>query len=149
MAIKSSTGLRNKVLDTGPLRTVLANGFIKIYSGTVPATADEAISGANTLLTTISVGGAGTGLTFATTAASGTIVKNAAETWQGTNAASGVATFYRHVTASDTGASSTSEARIQGTIGLAGTDMVLSSTTLAAGAVQTIDYYAINLPLTA
>lgn len=149
MAIKASTGLRNKLLDTNPLRTALASGFIKIYSGTVPASADEAISGGNTLLCTISVNSAGTGLTFEAAAVNGTIVKNASEVWSGTNVATGTATFYRHVTASDTGALSTSESRIQGEVGLAGTDMVLSSTSLTSGATQTIDYYAINLPLSA
>ena len=46
-------GLRNYMLDTGSMKTALALGFINIYSGTVPATADAALTG--TLLTTISV----------------------------------------------------------------------------------------------
>jgi UDP-N-acetylglucosamine enolpyruvyl transferase len=146
MALKISTGLRNKMLDNNSLKTTLAGGFLKLYSGTVPADADAAISGGNTLLCTVSVNSTGTGLTFATSASNGTIVKNASEVWSGINAASGTATFYRHVTASDTGVLSTTEARIQGTIGLAGTDMVLSNTTLASGATQTVDYYAVNMP---
>lgn len=126
MTVKASTGLRNKVLDTSPLKTVLASGFIKIYSGPEPADADAAIAGGNTLLCTISVNSGGTGLTFAASAASGTIVKNASEVWSGNNVASGTATFYRFVTAADTGVLSTTEARLQGSIGLAAADMVFS-----------------------
>lgn len=146
MALKISTGLQNKLLDTNPLKSILAGGFLKIYSGTAPADANAAIGGGNTLLCTVSVNSTGTGLTFAAAASNGVILKNASEVWSGVNAASGTATFYRHVTASDTGALSTTEARIQGTIGLAGTDMVLSNTTLASGATQTIDYYAVAMP---
>lgn len=146
MSLKISTGLRNKMLDNNSLKATLAGGFVKIYSGTVPADADTAIAGGNTLLCTVSVNSTGTGVTFATAASNGVLLKNASEVWSGVNAASGTATFYRHVTASDTGASSTTEARIQGTIGLAGTDMVLTSTTLSSGATQTLDYYAVNLP---
>lgn len=146
MALKASTGLRNKLLGANPLSTVLANGFIKIYSGTPPATADAAIGGGNTLLSTISVGGVGTGLTFETPAVDGILSKNAAETWQGTNAASGTATFYRHVTATDTGTLSTTESRLQGAVALAGADMNLSSVNLVAAAVQSIDYYVVALP---
>lgn len=146
MALYLSTGMRNKMLDTNPLKSILASGFIKIYSGTVPADADTAIAGGNTLLCTISVSSTGTGLTFATSASSGVILKNASEVWSGVNAASGTASFYRHVTSADTGASSTTEARIQGAIGLAGAEMNLSSTSLTSGATQTVDYYAIALP---
>lgn len=146
MAIKISTGLRNGMLGTNPLKTILASGFVKIYSGPVPSDADAAIGGTNTLLCTISVNSSGTGLTFDTAAVNGVIVKNPAEVWSGNNVASGTATFYRHVTAADTGALSTTEPRIQGEIGLAGTDMVLSNVVLASGAPQNVDYYAIALP---
>jgi hypothetical protein len=94
----------------------------------------------------VSVNSGGTGVTFESAAADGTIVKESSEVWSGLNVASGTATFYRHVAPSDTGALSTTEARIQGTIGLAGTDMVLTNNVLANGATQTIDYYAVNLP---
>lgn len=146
MSLKASTGLRNKLLDTNPLKAILASGFIKIYAGAVPSDADAAIAGGNTLLTTISVNSTGTGLTFAAAAADGTILKNASEVWSGLNVASGTASFYRFVSSADTGVLSTTEPRIQGTIGLAGTDMVLSNTTLVSGATQTVDYFAVNMP---
>jgi hypothetical protein len=35
MAIKTSTGLRNQMLDTNPLKTVFNLGFLKIYDSSV------------------------------------------------------------------------------------------------------------------
>jgi len=140
MALSFSTGLKNAILDGDSLKGTLALGFLKIYAGTVPATANDALSGA-TLLCTISVNSSGTGLSLGT-AASGAIQK-AAEVWSGVNAATGTATFYRFVTPSDTGASSTTEERIQGTVGLAGADLNLTSVSLTSGLTQEIDYFAI------
>ena len=143
MALKSSTGLRNKLLDTGSLKTTLALGSIKIYSGTPPASADDAIGGGNTLLCTITVNSGATGLSMAAAAVNGVLSKLTTDVWSGVNAASGTASFYRHVAAGDTGASSTTEARLQGLVAVAGAELNLSSVNLTAGATQTIDYYSV------
>lgn len=144
MAVKLSTGLRDKLMDTGSLKTIFAAGLIKIYSGAAPADADAAVTG--TLLCTISLTGTGTGINFDTSAVSGILSKAPAETWSGTNAATGVAAYYRHVAAGDTGALSTTQARIQGTVATVGADLNLSSTSLASGASQTVDYYSVTVP---
>lgn len=145
MTTKLSTGLRNDMLVTDGLRQLLAAGFVKIYAGTEPATADAALGGA-TLLCTISISGGGTGINLDTTAAAGVVAKAPGEAWSGTNVASGTASFFRHVTASDDGTLSTTQRRIQGSIGLAGSDLNLSSVTLTSGAPQNIDFYNIALP---
>lgn len=144
MSLKLSTGLRNKLLDTGSLKSIFAAGFIKIYSGSAPADADAAVTG--TLLCTISISGGGTGINFDTAAVGGVLSKLGSETWSGTNAATGTATHYRHVAAGDDGTLSTTQARIQGTVGVVGADMNLSSVSLVSGNPQTIDYYAMTLP---
>ena len=141
MANQSSTGLRNAMLATTSLAASLTGGSIKMYSGAPPASADAAASG--TLLCTLK--NAGVGLTFGAVA-DGVLPKEPAEVWSGVNAASGVATHYRHVAASDTGAESSTEARIQGVIGVAGADMNLTNVALVSGASQTLDFYTINLP---
>ena len=46
MALKASTGLRNAMMTTGSLKSRLDLGFIKIYAGTVPATADDTLGSA-------------------------------------------------------------------------------------------------------
>lgn len=145
MTLKVSTGLRNGVLVTGSLKSLLAAGFLKIYAGTEPATADAAL-GSATLLTTISISSGGTGINLDTTASGGVVTKAPSETWSGTNAATGTASFFRFVAPGDDGTLSTTQVRMQGTVGLAGADMNLSSVTLTSAATQTIDYFTVSLP---
>ena len=145
MAFQVSTGLRDYMLDTGSFKAAMDLGFLKIYEGAVPADADASL-GAAGLLCTLSVDGLGTGLTWETNAISGVLSKTTAETWQGTNTDSGTASFFRFVTASDTGASSTTEMRIQGTVGLVGAELNLSSVTLTVSAVQTVNNFNVALP---
>lgn len=143
MVAKISTGLRNAMLATGSLKGALDGGEIRIYAGTVPADADAAIGGA-TLLVTIKNGGSG--INFDSAAAAGVLVKAPAETWSGVNGASGTASFYRHVLSADTGTSSTTAPRIQGTCAVAGAEMNLTSVALTSGATQTLDFYSVALP---
>lgn len=148
MALNVSTGMRNQLLITNPLTTVLNLGFIKIYDGVPPGDADAALgsAGTNNLLVTISVASGGTGLTFSATAVSGALAKNSAETWSGLIGATGTATFYRHTAVGDTGASSTTEARLQGDIDVANAEMNLANTTLTSSNTQTISSYSVSLP---
>ena len=146
--MKVSTGFRNGILAAGgSVKTLLDGKVIRIYSGPVPTTADIEITGSNTLLVTITESGDGvTGLTFDTPAVSGVLSKNSAEVWQGTVATSGTATFFRMQTIADDGTTSTTAVRIQGTIGLVGEDMNISSTALVAAAIQSVDYFVIGAP---
>lgn len=144
MTMHISTGLRNYMLLTGAMKTALAAGFIKIYSGAVPADADAALTG--TLLCTISNNSTGTGINLDTVAVTGIILKLGSEVWSGVNAATATATYYRHVAVGDTGVLSTTQARIQGDIATSGQEMNLSSVALTNGATQTIDYYSVALP---
>jgi hypothetical protein len=149
MALLQSTGLCNKVLDTGSLKSVLADGFIHVYSSTlanIPATADEAINPANhTLLLTVYGDGISAGLNLGT-AAGRAIGKAAGETWAGTVLATGNAVFFRHVGSADTGAASTTEPRLQGRVGVAGAELNISSLALTAGDTRTVNYANIVMP---
>lgn len=146
MTLKASTALRNKLLDTNPFRTIFNLGFIKIYDGPVPASADAALDAANHLLDTISNNGGGTGLTFASAASGGAITKTLAETWSGVAIASGTATFYRLVTPTDTGALSTTEARLQGSVGTSGADLNMTTVSLNSSTSYAVDAYSVALP---
>lgn len=143
MAFQLSTGLRNAMLGTGSLSSIMNLGFIFLYAGTVPANADAALTG--TQVTKISNNSTATGLTLDTPAA-GSIPKKASEVWSGVNGSSATVTHFRWVAAGDTGALSTTEPRIQGLIGTVGSDMNLSSVSLTASATQTIDTFAWTLP---
>lgn len=142
--MKLSTGLRNQLLDTNSLDAIFAAGFIDIYTGAEPASADDAATG--TKLCRISIASGGTGINFAAAAASGSLSKASGEVWSGTNLATGTAGYFRHVAAGDDATSSTTQARIQGSVGTSGADLNLSSVSLTSAATQTIDYYSVSLP---
>lgn len=144
MSLKLSTGLRNKLMDTGSLKATMALGFLDIYSGAAPADADAAATGVK--LCRISVSAGATGLSFDTSAVAGIISKPSGVVWSGTNLATGSASYYRHVAAGDDATLSTTQARIQGTVATVGADLNLSSTSLTSGASQAIDYYSVTIP---
>ena len=155
MAFKISTGLANHIMATDDVASGLNGGVIKIYGAAtsqvdadalVPATANAAI-GAALLLVTISNNGAGTGITMDSTPVSGVLYKATGETWLGTVVASGYPSFYRYSAIADAGASSTTEKRVQGSVGVLGTDLVLGSGYLTIANEQRIDSYAIGIPL--
>ena len=145
---KISTGLRNHLLTGDDLAAALNGGVIRMYSGTEPATADAAI-GAASLMVTISNNGAGTGINFETTPANGILSKATAEVWLGTLVASGNYSFYRFSALADAGAESTTEKRVQGTIGILNQDLLVSSVSKTIGDEQRIDSYAIGMPASA
>jgi len=120
-------------------------GVIKVYAGTEPADADASI-GAATLLVTISNNDTGTGINFDATPTSGVLVKAPAEVWSGTCAASGTATFYRFVSLADDGTSSTTFKRMQGTVGVVGADLLVSSTAFVSANLRQINSFAAGMP---
>ena len=146
MTVKASSGLRDKLAVTGSLKATMDLGFIRIYSGITPNTADDAL-GAAVLLCIVSNNSTATGLTFATTTASaGVAQKTLAEVWSGVNVVSGTAAFYRQVAVGDDGTLSTTQARIQGAVGVSGAELNLSSTALVGGATQAVDFYNVAIP---
>ncbi len=148
MAIMSSTGTSVHLMVTGSAKEAFDLGFIKVYSGAAPASADAAATG--TLLWTISVSGDGTGLTFDATTVDRAMVKPTAATWGGATTA-GTAGYWRLVAAGDTGVLSTTEKRLQGTCGsTAGADLYMSNTTLTTDAAllaKTLAAFSVVLPL--
>lgn len=151
MALSFSTGLKNALLDTGDLKTLLDDGLIRIYSGAVPANADAAL-GAAVLLNEYSDAdqgaGAGQGLDFAASASGGAISKAPAQVWSGTSeVAGGVATFFRFVQQADDGTASSTQIRLQGSVGGAGAELFVQSTTFAGSTLYTIDFFSVSIPL--
>ncbi len=141
MAQKMSTGLCNKLLDTGPFKDIFEDGFINIYAGALPATADAAET--DDPICVISVNSTGTGITWGPTAGGvtpGVIPKASGEVWTGLILADDTATHFRIVAPGDTGALSTTEPRVQGTIGVGGADMNVGTTVLVDGATFTLSY---------
>ena len=134
--------------DVSPMRAssgikeYMRHGFINIYTGSQPASADTAATG--TLLGTVSV--SAIGLTF-DAAVAGALSKAAAETWAFTGLAAGTAGWFRMYSAAGTpGSTSTTEPRIDGSIATTGGDMNLSNISVTIGAPNTCDVYSFTLP---
>lgn len=144
MTFRVSQGLRDFLLNTGSLRQALQNGSIRYYTGPEPASADSAATG--TLLCVIDKDGAGAGFTLDSEVVNGVIAKVPSDVLRGTGLANGVAGYYRHVGAGDTGAASTTEPRLQGRIAQSGAEGNLTNTTIVAGATLNIDEYSVALP---
>lgn len=144
MSIKISGALRDHLLVTGSLTGALTGMIIRIYAGTEPTLPEDSISG-NTLLCIISDNKTGTGLSFESSAINGMLTKEGSQVWAGDCIADGTATFYRLSGTGDTGGSSPSEKRVQGTVGLAGADLNVTTTSFVTDDEKRIDYYSIGM----
>jgi hypothetical protein len=99
----------------------LDTGYIRIYSGTIPVSADAALSG-NTLLAELRFAAA------AFPAAAAGVITAGAITGDAAADATGTATFFRTF---DSGGA---VVKWQGTVGTATSDMIINSTAIQAGA---------------
>jgi hypothetical protein len=148
--LRFSTGLRNGILDATGIREFLANGVLRLYSGSQPASADTAIQG--TLLLEITESGGvfvpgapGNGLNF-DAPVNGVLSKAAAEAWNALGLAAGVTGWFRFVgNADDIGGTSAVLPRIDGSVGKTAADLNLSNTTIAIGVPNTIDVFNISM----
>jgi len=143
MALRLSTGARNGLLGASGLETLFNGGKIRIYSGAQPASADYAETGSLLVtITTTSGTGATSGVVFGT-AANGVIPKEAS-VWSGVIAAAGNAGWFRlYGTAGTTGSSAT-EVRMDGNVGVSGSDLVLANPALVLNAILTLDQFSLT-----
>jgi hypothetical protein len=148
MALRLSTQARTELAGTGGLKTLFDGGWINIYTGSQPTGADYTESGS--LLVTISTtsGTASTcGVQFGT-AASG-ILPKASTTWSGAVAAAGVAGWFRLYDVNHTTGTNGTAIRMDGNVGVSGSDLVLSNTSLTLNATLTIDTFSLEVPASA
>ena len=141
---KLSTGLRDAMLNSGSLASVMEagnGGHIAVYAATTePATADAAVTG--TLLLVITTSGIPTGTAGSTlllNAPTDGVMSKEATAWTGTAIATGVPKYFRHVATGDTGVLSTTQPRIQGDVGLVGAALNFGVSTLTSGVAYPID----------
>jgi hypothetical protein len=146
MTLQISQGVRDGLAKTGALKTLLDGGKVRIYSGSPPASPNDAESG--TLLVTVESTEVGNLMTFDTTlAGAGILQKTITETWTANAVATGTAGYWRYVAdPADAGGASTTEERVQGTASTSGADMNMSSVAVVSGAPQTIDVFKLTIP---
>lgn len=115
--LKEAVTLKNAKLDQ--ITTAIStSGLLRIYDGTQPTNPDTALSG-NTLLVTLACSA-----TFAGSASGGVLTLNSIT---GANAvATSTCTFFSFLTSGAT-------RKIDGTIGLSGTDLTIDNTSIVSG----------------
>jgi len=141
-----SSGIRNFLMSDGSLKAALDGSVIRLYSGTAPTSANDAVPAGATELCVVSVDASGTGVTFEASSQPGLVLKTASEVWEGTVAANGTATWFRVTTAADDGSASTTMTRLQGSVAQAGGDMQITNPDLVSGEPQRVDYLSIVMP---
>jgi hypothetical protein len=134
MAIRLSTGLASALLGSNSFKTIFQNGFIGIFSGGQPPDANQAETGS--LLCVISKASGTAGVIWGTAGAGQ--LPNSADVWSGLCGTAGVAGWFRLYDSNFTMGSSGTANRIDGNIGVSGSDLVLANTNMVVGATQTI-----------
>lgn len=129
MALTFTTAVKNARADAISTQ-VGSNGKIRIYSGTVPADANAALS-SNTLLAELACS-----TTFAASASGGVLTVNTIT--QDTSAdATGTATFFRVLKSDNT-------VILQGAVGTSGSELNLNTTSISAGAAVSITAFTLT-----
>jgi hypothetical protein len=147
MAIRLSTGLRNKLAGTDGqgFGEAMNNGVLDIYTGAQPTDANQVETGTKLVrLSSTSGTAAEDGLKFGTTG-DGTLTIGT-PAWTGTVLASGVAGWFRFYGSGGTAGSSATAIRFDGAVGVSGSDLDLTHTNLTKDATLTIKSATIVQP---
>lgn len=131
MAIRTAVAIRNAMLDV--LGGQADNGFVRAYGGSVPATADTALSG-QPQLAELTLGA------DAFPAASGGVLTANAIGQDVAADATGTATFYRVYKSDGT------TVLWQGSVGTSGADLTFDNVDFQVGANVTIESFSYALP---
>ena len=145
MALRFSSGLRTALAGTMGLRQILEGGLIDIYTGGQPASADYAETGSKLVRISVASGTYATsGLQFGTCAAG--VLPKSGTSWSGVVSLAGVAGYFRFYGTAGTSGSSAVENRIDGNVGLSGSDLVLANSSLVLNATVTVDTFQLTVP---
>lgn len=150
MALRLSTGLRNALVGTAgdSFGELMNNGWLDIYTGAQPVTADLIETGTK-LVTISSTSGTGVadGVKFGTVAAG--VLPIGTPAWTGVVGVAGVAGWFRFYGSSGTsglkGTSSTAY-RLDGACGISGAELNLTHTNLAKDSTLTITAADVTQP---
>lgn len=121
---------------------IMRNCKLNVYSGAQATNADTGASAGNVLVTVTLNSSPSTGLTFSMSS-NGVVSKPSGDTWSGAIGQNGTATWFRFFEfGDDPSLFSTTAARMDGTVGTSGTDMIVGSTTLTALLTWTVNGFS-------
>ncbi len=151
MALRLSTGMQQALLEGSSVKEILDGGVLDIYTGSQPASANAVETGTKLVrISSTSGSGANDGLRFGT-ALAGELAKTV-PAWSGQVLVAGVAGWFRFygtgATSGVSGSSGTNgtSRRMDGACGIAGADLDLTHTNLAADSTLTITAGTITQP---
>lgn len=150
MALRLSTGMRTAMAGTnGGIQELLNNGWLEIYTGAQPLSADAVETGQMICKVSSTQGTAvGDGCKFGT-AASGTVPLTTPK-WEGVVVVDAqVAGWFRFYGSNGTGGShgtSSAAIRLDGNCGVSGSDLVLKHTNLSIDSILTIKKFSFTQP---
>lgn len=147
MAIRLSTGTRNALVGTDGqgFGELFNNGVLDIYTGSQPVGANYVETGTKLVrISSTSGTAAEDGLKFGTTG-DGTLTIGT-PAWTGTVLVSGVAGWFRFYGSGGVTGTSGTAIRFDGAVGISGSDLDLTHTSLTAGATLTIKTATITQP---
>jgi hypothetical protein len=151
MALRLSTGAREKMVSTLAIKELLDGGFMDIFTGSQPATADAVETGTKLVRISSASGTAATaGLRFGTSL--GGILPITDPAWSGVVSPAGVAGWFRFYgtggasgVSGSTGTNGTA-IRVDGNVGVSGADLNLTHTSLSLDSTLTIKTFSITQP---
>jgi hypothetical protein len=143
MAIRMSTGLKNAVLFSSPLISALSFGAIEIYTGSQPASANDAPTG--TLLGMITrdgltwtEGNTQGGLTFTAVPGLSYLIKPSSQTWTLTVTTGGTAGWWRFRSNDD------ADVCLHGSITAPYQELFIGDPVVSVGETRTINSFQIG-----
>lgn len=143
MAVRLSTGARNKILDSGAADAFDSTGRINIYTGSQPASANDAASG--TLLATLTL--AADAVTAAASSGSLTFATITSDTSADASGTAGWGRIYRTGDTAPGSAAATSDRRLDFNIAeTSGGDVNFDETAFVAGGTVAISSLTLSLP---
>ena len=147
MAIRLSTGARNKLVGTDGqgFGELFNNGVLDIYTGAQPSSADAVETGTKLArISSTSGTAAEDGLKFGTTGSG--VLTIGTPAWTGLVLVDGVAGWFRFYGSGGVAGASNTAIRFDGAVGVSGSDLDLTHTSLKAGAVITINAANVTQP---
>lgn len=146
MALRLSTGLKNALVGAnGGFKELMDGGWLDIYTGAQPASADAIETGTKLCrISSTSGSGATDGCKFGT--ASSGLLPITTPTWSGPVLVAGVAGWARYYASAGTSGSSSTGLRMDMNCGVSGADLILSHTSLTLDSVLTVKSFSVEQP---